>query len=80
MATLKSKFIAIKNETGYITGSIFIKSVDDDGAVIKYLINAGSGRADRKEKFFGLDPNEKKSIPKYRNRTVISEIIVNNPI
>ncbi len=80
MATLKSRYAAIKNETGYIAGSIFVKSADDDGVVVKYLIDAGGGKANRKEKFFGLDRSEGKTIPRYRNRTVISETEVNNPV
>lgn len=79
MATLKDEIVIIKNSTGYVKGSFWIKSADNDGIVVKYLKDKGDGTADRQEKFIELKKSEAKTIPKYKNRTAVSTIMVNDP-
>ena len=80
MAEVKDEIQTIKNSPGYVNGSFVIKSADDHGMVIKWLKDLGDGTADRQQKFIELKKSEAKTIPKYRNRTAVSTIIVNNPI
>ena len=75
MATIASKIADIKAETGYVTNSLYLKSSDPSGAVYKYLIST-NGVANRKEKFFELDPTEDETVSNWVDRTVESEILV----
>ena len=80
MATLKDEITNIKNSEGYIGGSFFVKSSDDDGIVVKWLKDKGDGTADRQQIFLQLDKSEAEAIIKLEDRTVVFSIIVNNPI
>lgn len=79
MATFKDEITIIKNSTGYVKGSFYIKSADDDGIVVKYLKDKSDGTSDRQEKFIELKKSEAKTISKYIDRTAVSTIMVNNP-
>jgi len=78
MAKLKDEFQTIRDLSDYIGGSLFIKSSDDTGTVVKWLKDKEDGTADRQEKFIQTD-NTQLNLP-YAERDVITTIMVNNPI
>jgi len=80
MATLKDEITNIKNSTGYIGGSFFVKSADDNGIVVKWLKDKGDGTADRQQKFLQLKKSEAKTVSRFKDRTVMSTTMVNNPV
>ena len=77
MATIQDKIDAIEALSDYVANSLFLKSFDECGVVFKWLKDKGDGTADRQQKFFGTDTDDKeKPIPQ---RTVVSDVYVNNP-
>lgn len=83
MATVKDEIQNVKNLTEYVKGSFYIKSADDDGMVIKWLEENASptdGTSNRKERFIEMKKSESKTIPRYRKRTAVYTVDVNNPI
>ncbi len=58
MATVQETLSSIENKTGHIPGSLIVHSMDEKGAVIKWLED-NAGAAERKKMFLQLDPNEK---------------------
>ena len=57
MATVKDKFIEIESQQNYVKNSLIVHSMDNKGAVIKWLIES-DGVAERKKLFIELNPSE----------------------
>jgi len=78
MATVRDNWDAIELITDYVQNSLIIKpgAYDDRGIVLKWL-ESNAGLGDRKEKFLATDPADATKNP--MDRTVLSEIMVNNP-
>jgi len=71
MVTIQEKIDEIKNGSTYVTGSLIIHSLDDEGVVYKWLENL-DGVAERKKLFIQLDSNDLDKI--LEERTAISNI------
>ncbi len=57
MVTVKDKFTEIEAQQNYVKNSLIVHSMDNKGAVIKWLMESG-GVAERKKIFIELDPAE----------------------
>lgn len=57
MVTIKEKFTEIESQQNYVKNSLIVHSMDNRGAVIKWLVESG-GVAERKKIFIELDPAE----------------------
>jgi len=71
MVTIQEKIDEIKNGSTYVTGSLIIHSLDDEGVVYKWLENL-DGVAERKKLFIQLDSNDLDKI--LEERTAIRNI------
>ena len=61
MVTIQDKIDEIKNGSNYVTGSLMIHGLDEDGVVYKWLENL-DGVAERKKLFIELDSNDSDKI------------------
>lgn len=80
--TIQDKIDQIKLLPNYVAGSVYIKSSDDSGCVLKWLETNQWNTADRREMFLGTDELARVDGMKIHifNREIISETIISNPI
>ena len=73
MTTVQEIMTGIENKAEFVQGSLIVQSMDERGAVFKWLEN-NFGSAERRKMFLQLDPAEKNVVLEQRTAIITIDV------